>query len=387
MNSRERLLTALNHQEPDRVPIDFGGTLSSSIHYREYEDLRQHVGLRPGGVKPEDLGTGACWGTVIPHHDMYERMHSDVQAVGLGAPDSWRLEIKYGDDYDTYVDDWGIRFRRPKGGYYFDCFEYPIQEGTLEAFRAWKRWPDPLDPGRWRGLRQRCLDARATGRAVTAFSVIGCGMFEQASRIMPMEEFFVGIAYDPKFADAVLGQLYDIYYAATIKMLEEVGDIIDVWVYWDDLGGQNGPLVNPKWYKKHLMPLHRKMFDTVKSMTQAKIFFHSCGAVRAFIPFLIDVGVDILNPVQVSAKGMEDTAALKRDFGDDIVFWGGAVNPQSTLVLGTPEEVSEEARRHIDDLASGGGFVFANVHNIQHLVPLANIVAMFDTCYEYGAYR
>jgi uroporphyrinogen decarboxylase len=184
-----------------------------------------------------------------------------------------------------------------------------------------------------------------------------------------------------------LGKLYELYEAATVKMLEEVGDLIDVWVYWDDLGGQNGPLVSPSWYKRFLMPLHRLLFDKVKSMTRAKIFLHSCGAVRPLIPYFIEAGVDILNPVQVSAKDMDDTAALKRDFGQDIVFWGGAVDPQHTLVSGTPELIAAEARRHIDDLAPGGGFVYANVHNIQYGVPSANIVAVFDTCFEYGVYQ
>jgi uroporphyrinogen decarboxylase len=386
MNSRERLLTSLNHKEPDRLPIDFGGTLSSSIHYQAYEELRQHLGMAPSGVTPRDLGAGICWGTLIPHQDMYKRMHSDVQAIGLGRPDSWNLDIDHGTAYDTYVDEWGTTLYRPKDGHYFDCREYPIQQGTLEAFLAQETWPDPLDPGRWRGLRRRCMEVHATGRAVTAFSILGCGLFEQPPRIMPMEEFYMGIASDRRFATAVLGKLFDLYHEATIRMLEEAGDVIDVWVYWDDLGGQNNLLVSPEWYQKHLMPLHRQLFDTVRSMTQAKIFFHSCGAVRPLIPYLIDVGVDILNPVQVSARGMEDTAALKRDFGKEIVFWGAAVDPQGTLAFGTPQEVSDEVRRHIDDLAPGGGFVFANVHNIQYGVPPANIVAMFDTAFEYGAY-
>lgn len=200
-----------------------------------------------------------------------------------------------------------------------------------------------------------------------------------------MEEFLMGIASDPQFSDMVLGKMFDIYYDATVRMLEEVGDILDVWVYWDDLSGQNHPMISKKWYEKHLMPLHRKLFDKVKSMTDAKIFFHICGAARPWIPYLIDAGVDILNPVQISASGME-LGALKRDFGKDIVFWGGACNSQETLPFGTPEQVAEEVKHSIDMLGSGGGFILGNVHNIQNLVPPENIVAMFDTAYEYGVY-
>ncbi len=385
MEARERVLTALNHREPDRVPIDFGGTGVSAICYQAYDDLRAHLGLEPRPYDPDALGSGTWGGVVRPHEDAYARMHSDVMSVGMGDPDAWTFRLERGDEYDTYVDEWGTRVYRPKGGHYFDYREFPIKEGTLEAFRAWKKWPDPRDPGRWRGFRQRCLEAQATGRAITAFSVFGGGIFEQPSRVMPMEEFLTGIALDPKFADAVLGKMFDIYYDATVKMLEEVGVILDVWVYWDDLSGQNGPLVSPAWYERHLMPLHRRLFDRVKAMTSARIFFHCCGSARPWIPYLIDVGVDILNPVQISAAGMEP-AGLKRDFGRDIVFWGSACNPQGALAFGTPEEVADEVRRNIDAFAPGGGFIFANVHNIQNLVPAANIAAMFDTCYEYGVY-
>ena len=385
MNSRERVLLALNHKEADRVPIDFAGTGVTTICYQAYDDLRRYLGFPPNGYSDADMGAGAWAGVVTPHAEIYDRLHSDVQMAGMGSPDTWSLDIQYGDKYDTYVDEWGTTVVRPKGGHYFDYRIFPIQHGTVEAVRAWNRWPNPSDPGRWRGFRQRCLDARATGRALTAFSVFGGGIFEQPARVMPMEEYFIGIASDASFSDLILGKMYDIYAEATIRMLEEVGDILDVWVYWDDLSGQNRPLISQRWYEKHLMPLHRKLFDLVKSKTQAKIFFHCCGTARPWIPYLIDVGVDILNPVQVSAAGMDPTG-LKRDFGDDIVFWGGACNPQGTLAFGTPQEVADEVRRNIDALAPGGGFVLGNVHNIQNLVPPENIAAMFDTCYEYGVY-
>lgn len=385
MDSRQRVLLALNHKEPDRVPIDFGGTGVSTICYQAYDDLREYLGLPPRPYDPDNLG-GATWaGVVVPHEDIYQRLHSDVQMVSMDDPDNWELNVEYGDEFDVYVDEWGTGVYRPKGGHYFDYRDFPIKEGTLEALNAWNKWPNPIDEGRWRNMRQRCIEVREKGRATTAFSVFGGGIFEQPSRIMPMEEFLMGIVSDPKFADAILGKMFDIYYDATVCMLEEIGDILDVWVYWDDLSTQRGAMISTAWYERHLMPLHRKLFDKVKSMSNAKIFFHCCGSARVWIPYLIDVGVDILNPVQISAQGM-DPVSLKRDFGKDIVFWGGACNPQGVLAFGTPDEVVEEVRRNIDALAPGGGFIFANVHNIQNLVPPENIVAMFDTCYEYGIY-
>jgi uroporphyrinogen decarboxylase len=384
VDSRERVLASLNHKEPDRVPIDFAGTGVSTICYQAYDNLRDYLDMPPKPFDPNDLG-GATWaGVVKPHEDMYQRLRSDVEMVGMRDPQSWNLKIEFGEKYDTYIDEWGTRLYRPKGGHYFDYTDFPIKEGTVESFRKWKNFPDPRDPGRWKGFREECLQVRERGRALTSFSVFGGGIFEQPARIMPMEEFLIGIGGDPKFSDLVLGTMYDIYYDATQKMLEEVGDILDVWVYWDDLSGQNGPLVSPSWYEKHLMPLHRKLFDKVQSMTDAKIFFHTCGSVKTWIPYLIDVGVDILNPVQVSAEDM-DPFELKKEFGKDIVFWGGACNPQDTLAFGTPEQVADEVSRNIDALAPGGGFILANVHNIQNLVPPENIVAMFDTAYEYGS--
>lgn len=383
MDSRERVLKSLNHQEPDRVAIDFAGTGVSTICYQAYNELAKYLGFDFKPYQPEDLGAGAWAGVVTPHIEVYDRLHSDVMMVGMGQPDTWELEIQYGNEYDTYVDEWGTTVVRPKGGHYFDYRIFPIKEGTIEAFKTWKKWPDPNNAGRWQDYRDRCLEARATGRVITSFSVFGGGIFEQPARIMPMEEFLMGIASDPKFSDMVLGKMFDIYYDATVRMLEEVGDILDVWVYWDDLSGQERPLVSASWVDKHLRSLHLKLFNKVKSMTDAKIFFHTCGAVRPWIPYLIDIGVDILNPVQVSAAGM-DPYELKHDFGNDIVFWGGACNPQKTLAFGTPEQVVDEVKRHIDALAPGGGFVLANVHNIQNLVPPENIVAMFDTAYEYG---
>ena len=385
MNSRERGMLALNHKEADRVPIDFGGTWVSSICFQAYDSLRSKLGIEPHSYNYDALGGGAWGGAVIPHSDVYNLMNSDVMMVTIGDPDTWQLKIEYKEDYDTYVDEWGARLFHPKGGNYFDYREFPIKEGTMEALNAWKNWPNPRDPGRWRGLRQRCLEAKETSRVIAASSIFGGGIFEQPARIMPMEEFLMGIAENNKFVDAILDKIFNIYYEATVCMLEEIGDILDVWVYWDDLSGQGGPLVSQDWYKLHLMPLHRKLFDKVKSMTNAKIFFHCCGAARPWIPYMIEVGVDILNPVQISAEGM-DPFKLKKDFGKDIVFWGGACNPQGSLAFGTPEEVVKEVRRNIEAFAPGGGFIFANVHNIQNMVPPENIIAMFNTCYKYGLY-
>jgi uroporphyrinogen decarboxylase len=385
LNSRQRVLTALSHHEADRIPIDFGGTGLTSICYRAHDALRGSLGLTPDPIQPEDMGAGAAWGTVSPRFDLCERLHSDVVALELGKPDGWDLNIEYGERYDSYLDEWGIRYFRPKDGHYFDFREFPIQEASVEAIQAYQSWPDVTDPGRWRNLRTRALELTKTGKAITSYSILGGGIFEQAARLMPVEEFFCGIASDAAFSDAILGQLHDLYLDATEKLLSEVGDLIDVWVYWDDLSIQNGPMVNPRWYRRHLKPLHASLFAKVKTLSGAKILYHSCGAMKSWLPDLIEVGVDIINPVQISADGM-DPFILKREFGNDLVFWGGGCDSQQVLPFGSSRDVIAEVKKNIDALAPDGGFIFASIHNIQNGVPPENILAMYDTCYVYGVY-
>ena len=178
----------------------------------------------------------------------------------------------------------------------------------------------------------------------------------------------------------------DIYIESCNRYLDYVGPYIQVFTYWDDVAGQNGWLIRPELYRKLIKPKQKRLVEAIKKKTNAKLFYHSCGATRDLIPDLIEIGFDILNPVQVSAKGM-DTKELKAQFGRDIVFWGGGVDTQHVLPFGKPQEVVDEVKRRIDDLAPGGGFVFAAVHNIQALVPPENIVAAFDTALEYGKYR
>jgi uroporphyrinogen decarboxylase len=200
---------------------------------------------------------------------------------------------------------------------------------------------------------------------------------------MGLENFLMALLTEPAFADRLMETITDIYIESCNRYLEFVGPYIQVFTFWDDLAGQNGWIINPEVYRKRIKPRHKRLVEAIKKKTDAKLFYHSCGATRGLIPDLIDSGFDILNPVQVSAKGM-NTKELKAEFGRDIVFWGGGVDTQQVLPFGTPDEVVDEVKRRIDDLAPGGGFVFAAVHNIQAFVPPENIVAAFDTALQYG---
>jgi uroporphyrinogen decarboxylase len=200
------------------------------------------------------------------------------------------------------------------------------------------------------------------------------------------EDYYMDFAGNTKLLEYFLDKLVDLKMAYWEKALAEGGDYISAIVEADDMAGQNGMLISPRAYRNIVKPRHKKLFDFIKSRTRAKIFFHSCGAVRKVIPDLIEAGIDILNPVQVSAAGM-DSAELKRDFGRELTFWGGAVDPQNVLGSGGVQEVKDDARRRIDDLAPGGGFVFAPVHNIQSNVPPENVVAMWETLRAHGTYE
>lgn len=382
MNARERVDLALNHQEPDRVPIDIGGTLCTSIHRDMYAALGQHLGFSikyPVIVDPFQQ---------LPYVDreIQDRFRADVRMV-LPLPEKITApEIQVDGDYYVMVDDWGAKVHMPvQDGFYFDWVEFPLVEPTMEALENF-RWPEPVPDKDLDELGQQAESMyQSQPYALTGSGIPGGGIFEQASTLMGFENFFIALAQEPAFVDRLLEKITDIYVEYCGRYLERVGRYIQVVTYWDDVCGQDGWLISPRLYRTIVKPKQQRLVQAIKSKTNAKVFYHGCGAVFDLIPDLIEIGIDIINPVQVSARGM-DTKKLKQAFGRDIVFWGGGVDSQSVLPFGTPEQVSDEVKRRIDDLAPGGGFVFAPVHNIQPKVPPENIVAMYETALEYGRY-
>lgn len=380
MKSRQRVLLALNHKEPDRIPIDLGATIVSSITKSSYILLKKHLGLPIEEIKLLD------YVQQLPYldEDLLHRFDVDFRMVQLPAATAPNLLVFEEGEHYAFIDRWGSKLYMPKeGGYYFDWVEYPIKEFTLEALDQYI-WPHP-DPQEYiLQLREQAKYLYDnTDYALVGSAVIGGGIFEQPARTIGMQNFLMAIAAEPKFADRLMEQITDIYIESCNNYLDEVGQYIQVFTYWDDINTQNGWMINPETYRKMIKPKQRRLVDAIKKKTDAKLFFHGCGATFDLIPDLIDLGFDILNPVQVSARGM-DTKRLKQTYGQDITFWGGGVDTQRVLPFGTVAEVVDEVKRRIDDLASGGGFVFAAVHNIQAQVPPENIVAMFDAALEYG---
>ena len=382
MNSRERLVTALNHEEPDRVPIDLGGSVVTSIALSTYANLREELGLPGGTVREMEVVQQIAF----VDEDVRDVLGVDVIPVFANPPAGPAACVTERPDGSlTFADDFGATLRMPKDGFYFDWQEFPLSEPSIDALEAMP-WPDPADPSRYAGLREATLKLRQeTDYALFGMAPCGHDLFNQLFRVRGMEDGMMDLILHTEFVEAFLDRLTETIVQAQTSFLDAVGDLIDVHFAADDLSGQSGPLISPTVYRRIIKPRQARIMEAIKAKTDAKIFYHSCGAVGTFIPDLIEVGVDILNPVQVAAAGM-DTAELKRVYGKELSFWGGGCDTQRVLTRGTAQEIRDEVRHRLRDLAPGGGFVFNPVHNIQPLVSPASVVTMFEAAREFGRY-
>jgi uroporphyrinogen decarboxylase len=377
MKPRERVLTALSRQEPDRVPLDFGQAAGDGITTSAYGNLIQYLGLK----KRSHRINNKMAQTVFVDEDILQRFRVDFRRVDLSSPDNWQ-DVPVGED--GYRDEWGVVRSRPKGGYYYDLTESPIKEDTLSAIER-HVWPNPDDPGRYRGLRERArILYQETDYAIVL--QVNCSCFLRCAELRGWENFYMDLVGNPTFACALMDRYLDIRLRIAERALEAVEDNIDiVMVSTDDLGMNDRTLISPKMYRELIKPRQKRTFELFKAKTPAKRFYHCDGAIYPLIEDFIEIGVDVLNPIQVSAAGMDNTKKLKKDFGNRISFWG-AIDTHHILPHGTQQEVYEEVHRRLLDLGPGGGYVVCSVHNIQPEVPPENVVAMFDAAYGRGAY-
>jgi uroporphyrinogen decarboxylase len=382
MNSRDRVRLALDHKEPDRVPFDLCGTPVSLIHVTAYQNLRRYLNVP---YLPPRVVLTAEQITVLDE-DVADRLETDVRVVFPGPPAGFRVEFVDEGAYESYGDEWGVRWRMPKdGGFYYDMYYHPLaQAESLADLRAFK-FPDPVDPQRFVGMRQRAEAAAAKGKAIT-LSGAASGIVEVYSWLRGYEQFYTDLAVHPDWVAYMVDRMVEFKMAYWERALQEVGDLVDVVLEFDDMAGQQTLLFSPVTYRKVIKPRHQRLFARIHQLAPtAKLFLHSCGAIRPLILDLIEIGVDILNPVQISAAGM-NLRELKRDFGRDIVFWGGGVDTQGVLGTATPEQVKAHVRGNIEALAPGGGFIFAPVHDVQANVPPENLIAMWEAWREFGGY-
>lgn len=379
MNSRERIATALNHEAPDRLPIDLGGSVVSSIAISTYAAFRDHLGLAEMPIRTLETVQQIA----VVDEDVLDRLGVDVIPVFANPPAGYAPQfVNEAGRSDSFKDEFGATLRRCKGCFYYDWQEFPLSEPSIEAMQRMP-WPDPADPARYRGLRERVRQLRSsTDRALFGMAPCGHDLFNQLLRVRGMEQGLMDLVAEPEFAEAFLEKLTGTIITAQQCFLNEVGDLVNIHFTADDLTGQNAPLISPALYRRMIKPRWARIIQTIKDLTKAKIFYHGCGAIEPFLPDLIEIGVDIINPVQVSAADM-DTTSLKKKYGKHLTFWGGGCDTQKVLPYGTTAEVRCEVQKRIRDLAPGGGFVFNPVHNIQPLVPVENIAAMFQTAREW----
>ena len=383
MNSRERVRLALNHKEPDRVPFDLGGTVLTSMHHFVYKGVREKLGL--AAIEPRIMDIFQQ--IVEIDDDLRELWPTDVTNVAPRSSATFKIEINTTDlpGYDFFHDEFGIGWRKPKdGGFFYDMFEHPLSGPITKETIDNYPWPDPVDPARFEGLAERAKVVAESGQAVI-LGGLTAGFMEITAWTRSFADYYADLAGDPELIGYLMDKIIDLKLQYWEVALPMVGEYADVVQEADDFAGQFRMLFSPKTFRKMMTPRQKYLFGRIHELTDAKIFFHSCGAIRPVIPDLIENGVDIINPVQVSASGM-DPFELKKDFGKDLVFWGGGVDTQRVLGDGSPQEVRDDVKRNIEALAKDGGMVFAAVHNIQPNVPPENVIAMYEAYRKYGVY-
>lgn len=375
LSHRERVIRTLSHQEVDRIPFDLGGTHNSSIHIDEYQKLKAYF-----GVEAEDTIMHKMMQTAAVHEPILQALDIDFRGVSLGLPDS-RPDIPVGED--GYQDALGVVRRKPPGSLYYDQVKPPLAGPITIQNIVNFSWPDPCDPGYTRGIRERLLYLRENTDYATVLS-LPAPFVHITQYLRGFEDWFLDLGADEKLAGAFFDATVEYTSALAEEILKVGGELADVVAFSDDMGSQNGPLVSPEMYRRLFKPRHKKYFDIVKKHTKAFIHFHSCGSIYKLLDDFIELGVDVINPVQVAAKNM-DSSILGPEFGDRLSFWGG-VDSQHVLPYGGTEEVRAEVRRRIKDFAPGGGYILGAVHNIQVGVPVENIIAMYQAGKEYGRY-
>lgn len=372
MTHKERVLAALNHTQPDTVPIDFGGTVNSSIVVEGYTRLQAHFGLTETPRIRQRM-------TRIVEVDeaMLSALDIDTRAVFSGEP---LVENRPAAETQYYRDDWGVERIKPEHSFYYDQINYPLAGNISVADVVKYPRPNPDDPAVIAGLKERVQWIRAHTDCAVVLRV-PAPFVHTSQYLRGFEDWYCDLAVNAPVLEALFDAILEVTLHMTTRILKEVGQDVDVITCGDDLGSQRGLQMRHEHYVKYIKPRHAKYFRLVHDLSPAKLLFHTCGSVVSILDDLIEIGVDALNPVQVSAKGM-DPVALKRAYRGRMVFWG-AVDTQHVLPQGSVREVERAVETCIEQLGEGGGYVLAAVHNIQPDVPVDNMLAMFRHAREY----
>jgi uroporphyrinogen decarboxylase len=382
LTSRERVLTAIHHEQPDRVPLVIGVSNATGIKMRPYKGIKDIIGVQAPDNYIYD------WpelGTAEIDEETMRRLHSDVRGVLDLEPAEIRKRNCERDPHSDYIDSWGSGQTEISPGDWFPSV-HPLPEArTAEDLDSYQGWPDMGDPTRIAHVRENSRRLAEENQFAILATPWLLFPFERAYAMQGMDTFLLNMAQDPDFARALLEKIAVYCKQLMGRFLEELGENVDIIKIGDDLGTQESLMISPKMYREILKPVHADFISFIKARTKARIFFHSDGDVAPLIEDFIEMGVDILNPIQTSAGSMSDLPSLKKRFGSNIVFCGG-IDTHRVLPFGSPEEVRQEVRRVIQILGPGGGCMIGAVHTVMNDVPPENVLAMVDAVEEFGHY-
>jgi uroporphyrinogen decarboxylase len=411
MTSRERVLAAIQHQEPDRVPVDLGSTPSSGISVIAYNNLKKHLGITAGHTRVYDVVQQLAQ----PEEMILDRFHIDAVDIGrtFNTKDEDWYDVTVADgstaqypvwfhperqddgSWHAYASDSTLIAKMPEGGTFFDEMCFPYMDGypadysnlpdamskVLWAALAHSPWDHANALDFWETLRKNAQYLKThTDRALMI--VCGCNLFEWGTFLRRMDNFLMDLVLNQQEVERLLEALMELHLATLKKVCQAVGDIANILRFGDDLGMDSGPFMHPATYRKLFKPHHTILCDYVKKHSQMRTFLHTCGSIYRLIPDLIEAGFEVINPVQTNAKDMEPER-LKKEFGKNITFWGAGADTRTVLNRATPEKVKDHVKRRLEILSPGGGFVFTPVHNILPDVPPENVMAMFEAIEEF----
>lgn len=412
MNSRERVLATVNHREPDKVPVDFGATPSSGISAIAYSNLLKYLDKKHLPVQVYDVVQQLAQ----PDDEILELFHIDAIDIGRAfnqKPEYWQPTVLANGDkafYPTWFNpvknekgEWiaskpadNPLAKMPAGGTFFDQIFFPWIDGypstmdkldeamnqSMWAAFSLSPWDKAGENGFWEMLRTQTLKLKnETDKALIIG--VGCNLFEWGTFVRRMDNFMMDLYLEPENVEKFLDALMEKHMATLEKVCNAVGDVVDFIKFGDDLGGMNGPFMDPDTYRNIFKPRHKQLCDYTKKHSKAHTYLHSCGSVYQLIPDLIDAGFEVLNPVQTNATDMEPEK-LKQEFGKEVTFWGGGLESVGTLNSGTPKKVRTQVLERLEIFSKGGGYVFNTVHNILPDIPPQNVVAMFNAVKEFN---
>ena len=374
MTRRECFHAAMNHQQPDRLLIDMGKHIGS-IHRRAYVKLREHLG--DVSMRNEDRILDRMAQTVWPDETLLQRFDIDFRWL---VP-NW-VQVTERKDVPGYIDMWGVPYRALEDWDHCVVDGSPMREATIDEIDDFP-WPDPHDPDQFRGLREQAQFLYEQTDYVIGADAIKAGMLMNSLQLRGYDQFFMDLAIDVPFAEALMDRILHTLKEMWSRYMDAVGEYVQIAYVTDDLGSQSSLLISPRMFRQLLKPRMKELHDHIKSCADVKLMFHTDGAVLPLVDDFLEMNVDILNPVQTSVSGLEDTFALKESFGDRLSFHG-AIDVQQMMPNATTAELEDEIARRIYDLGRDGGYILAPCHNIGHDIPPENIVTLFEKAREFG---